>query len=188
MGVLGLLDDFPGLTCGVKQMRPESRGYVRISSADDREPPILQPNYLENEFDRRVVVAALKFARDLLLAPSMHNIVDSLILPSRNLHTDDEWLGFAREYGNSGYHLIGTAKMGPATDPMAVVDHRLKVHGLTGLFVIDASIMPTMPSANTYAATLMIAEKGADMLLNREQLQPAKTGRATELNVAQTPI
>ncbi|HEY9580053.1 MAG TPA: GMC oxidoreductase, partial [Rhizorhapis sp.] len=80
--------------------------------------------------------------------------------------TDDEWLGFARQYGNSSYHLVGTCKMGPATDPLAVVDDRLRVHGLEGLRVVDASIMPIIPSANTYASTMMLAEKASDMILS----------------------
>src|SRR3546814_12372427 len=79
-----------------------------------------------------------------------------------------EWLGFARQYGNSSYHLVGTCKMGPATDPLAVVDDRLRVHGLEGLRVVDASIMPIIPSANTYASTMMLAEKASDMKIGRE--------------------
>lgn len=166
-GVLGRLDDFPGMTCGVKQMRPESRGYVHIASADDRDDPILQPNFLDNEFDRRVVVQALKCARKLLNSAPMRAMVDAEILPGSEVNSDDEWLDFAHHYGTSGYHLIGTSKMGPAGDATAVVDARLKVHGLEGLHIVDASIMPTMPSANTYAAVLMIAEKASDMLLGR---------------------
>jgi choline dehydrogenase len=164
-GVLGRLDDFPGMTCGVKQMRPESRGYVHIASADDRDDPILQPNFLDNEYDRRIVVRALKCARGLLNTRPMQDITDVEILPGPGVNSDDEWLDFAHRYGNSGYHLIGTAKMGPTTDTMAVVDPQLRVHGLEGLCVVDASVMPTMPSANTYAAVLMIAEKASDMLL-----------------------
>src|SRR3546814_20678080 len=83
-----------------------------------------------------------------------------------NCKTDDEWLGFARQYGNSSYHLVGTCKMGPATDPLAVVDDRLRVHGLEGLRVVDASIMPILPSANTYASTMMLADKDSDMILS----------------------
>src|SRR3546814_12647045 len=91
---------------------------------------------------------------------------DALPIAGDNLQTDDEWLGFARQYGNSSYHLVGTCKMGPATDPLAVVDDRLRVHGLEGLRVVDASIMPIIPSANTYASTMMLAEKASDMILS----------------------
>jgi choline dehydrogenase len=164
-GVLGRLDDFPGLTCGTKQMRPESRGFVHIASADDGDAPILQPNFLDNDYDRRVVVQGLKWARKLLNTRPMQAITELEILPGADVQSDDEWMDFARRYGSSGYHLIGTAKMGPATDKMAVTDARLRVHGLDGLHVVDASVMPTMPSANTYAAVLMIAEKASDMLL-----------------------
>ena len=166
-GMIGKLDTFPGMTVGSKQIRPESRGHVRIRSADDRDAPILQPNYLSNEYDRRVVVKALRFARSVLESEPMQRVYQSETLPGPQVRTDDEWLDFARRNGNSGYHLIGTAKMGPASDPMAVVDARLKVHGMEGLYVADCSIMPDMPSGNTCASAMMIGEKCADMLLER---------------------
>jgi choline dehydrogenase len=96
------------------------------------------------------------------------------MLPGPEVQTDDEWLGFARQYGSTAYHLIGTARMGPATDPTAVVDDQLRVHGMQGLRVADASIMPSMPSANTYATTMMIAEKASDMIRGREPLAPVE--------------
>ncbi|MEY4100331.1 MAG: hypothetical protein RL300_1502, partial [Pseudomonadota bacterium] len=167
-GLIGKLDAYPGMTLGTKQLRPESRGSVRIRSADDRDAPILQPNYLDDERDRQVVVKALKWARALLTSQPMARILDTETLPGAQVNSDDEWLDFARRSANSGYHLIGTAKMGPATDAMAVVDARLKVHGMTHLFVADCSIMPTMPSGNTFASALMIGEKCADMLLGKE--------------------
>jgi len=166
-GELGRLDDFPGFTLGIKQMRPESQGYVRIRSADDRDPPILQPNFLTSEFDQRVAVEGLKWTRAVLHSAAMEQHLETEIFPGPSVKTDDEWLDFARQYGTSGFHLMGTAKMGPDSDPLAVVDPRLKVRGLEGLYVVDASIMPTMPSANTYASVLMIAEKASDMLLSR---------------------
>ena len=92
---------------------------MRISSADERAPPILQPNFLDNEYDRRIVVSALKCARALLNTTAMKQILDVEILPGPSVQSDDEWLGFARQYASSGYHLIGTAKMGPAGDRMA---------------------------------------------------------------------
>jgi choline dehydrogenase len=168
-GMIGKLDDFPGMTIGTKQLRPESRGYVRITSADDREPPVLQPNFIQNEFDQRVVVAALKFARAVLTSQPMQRFVEVETLPGPSVQTDDEWLGFARQHANCGYHLIGTAKMGQATDRMAVVDERLKMHGLDGLYVADCSIMPSIPSGNTCAVAMMIGEKCADMLLKKDE-------------------
>lgn len=167
-GMLGKLDDFPGMTIGTKQLRPESSGHVRIASADDRVDPILQPNLLKSEFDHRVVIHAVKSARAVLTSRAMSGFVDAEIFPGPSVQTDDEWLAFARQYANCGYHLMGTAKMGPATDPLAVVDHRLKVHGLDALHVADCSVMPTMPSGNTCAIALMIGEKCADMLLGKQ--------------------
>lgn len=167
-GLIGKLDSYPGMTLGAKQLRPESNGYVRIRSADDRDPPILQPNYLSSEYDRMVVVNALKFTRSLMESGPMSRILEAETLPGPSVNTDDEWLDFARRSGNSGYHLMGTAKMGPASDPAAVVDHRLKVHGLEGLYVADCSIMPTMPSGNTCSTAMMIGEKCSDMLLGKD--------------------
>lgn len=172
-GLIGKLDSFPGMTLGTKQIRPESRGYVRIRSADDRDPPVLQPNYISNEYDRRVVVKALKFARLVLESGPMQRIVAMETLPGAQVQTDDEWLDFARRSANSGYHLIGTAKMGPASDSLAVVDARLKVHGMEALYVADCSVMPDMPSGNTCASAMMIGEKCADMLLGKEPLTAA---------------
>lgn len=167
-GLIGKLDPYPGMTLGTKQLRPESRGSVRIRSADDRDPPIMQPNYLDDERDRVAVVKALKWARALLTSKPLERMVEVETLPGPQTRTDDEWLEFARRSANSGYHLIGTAKMGPATDNMAVVDPRLKVHGMEGLYVADCSIMPNMPSGNTFASAMMIGEKCADMLLKKE--------------------
>ncbi|MEI9984734.1 MAG: GMC family oxidoreductase N-terminal domain-containing protein [Aliidongia sp.] len=164
-GFIGRLDDFPGMTCGAWQMRPDSSGYVRIRSADPRDPPLANPNYLAVATDGRILVGALKAARAILTAPPLAPFVETELFPGADVQSDDEWLAFARQYGNSSYHLVGTCRMGPASDPTAVVDERLRVRGVRGLRVVDASIMPTMPSANTYAATMMIAEKASDMIL-----------------------
>lgn len=164
-GMLGKLDDLPGMTVGTKQLRLESSGYVRIRSADFREAPVLQPNFIKHETDQRVVVSALKWARAVLNSESLKPYFQEEIFPGASIQSDNEWLAFARENGQCGYHLVGTAKMGPASDPMAVVNHRLQVHGMDGLVVADASIMPTMPSGNTCAVAMMIGEKCADMLM-----------------------
>ncbi len=170
-GFVGLLDDFPGMTCGVWQHRPESVGYVRARSTDPFEDPAIQPNYLADPMDRRVLLAGMKLARRLLRTPELAQYFDHETLPGDRVQGDDELLDFARRYGSTSYHLIGTARMGPATDPMAVVDDQLRVHGMQGLRVVDASIMPTMPSANTYASTMMIAEKASDMIRGRPALE-----------------
>jgi choline dehydrogenase len=173
-GFVGLLDDFPGMTCGVWQHRPESIGYVRARSADVFEDPMIQPNYLADSIDRRVLVAGMKLARRLLESPELAQYYDREELPGTGIQTDDELLDFARRYGSTCYHLIGTARMGPATDPSAVVDDQLRVHGMHGLRVVDASIMPNMPSSNTYASTMMIAEKASDMIRGRPALEPVE--------------
>ncbi|MDG2284529.1 MAG: GMC oxidoreductase, partial [Alphaproteobacteria bacterium] len=162
-----VLDDYPGMTCGAAQPRPESTGYVRATSRDPAAPPTIQPNYLAAEADRRITLAGMRLARALLNSPALSPFFHSETLLGAEAESDDELLDFARRRGNTGYHLCGTAKMGPATDKMAVVDDELRVHGVQGLRVIDASIMPMLPSANTYAGTLAIAEKGADMVRGR---------------------
>ncbi|MEQ9123727.1 MAG: GMC oxidoreductase, partial [Alphaproteobacteria bacterium] len=156
-----------GMTCGAAQPRPESTGHVRARSLDPMEAPEVQPNYLAAEADRRITLAGMKLARALLRRPEMARYFDSETLPGDQVRTDDEMLDFARRRGNTGYHLVGTCKMGPEHDAMAVVDADLRVRGVQGLRVIDASIMPLLPSANTFAATLAIAEKGADLIRGR---------------------
>jgi choline dehydrogenase len=173
-GFVGMLDDYPGMTCGVWQHRPESTGYVRARSADPFEDPVIQPNYLADPMDRRVLIAGMKLARRLLHTPELGHYFDGDMLPAPEVQSDDEFLGYARQYGSTAYHLIGTARMGPATDPTAVVDDQLRVHGMLGLRVADASIMPTMPSANTYATTMMIAEKASDMIRGLRPLAPVE--------------
>ena len=130
--------------------------------------PVLQPNYLADAMDRRVTLGGLRLIRRLLATPELAAVRRKReTLPGPDVQSDDELLAFAYANGSTTYHLIGTARMGPATDPTAVVDDQLRVHGLQGLRVADASIMPSMPSANTYATTLMIAAKAADMIRGR---------------------
>lgn len=172
-GVQAQLDDFPGMTCAPWPHRPESTGHVRLRSSDPNEAPEIQPNYLSDDGDRRVTVAGVRLARRLLSTPALSAYHDGEELPGPGVESDDEILDFARQRGTTMFHLMGTCRMGPADDAGAVVDDRLKVHGIEGLCVADASIMPTMPSANTNAATMMIAEKAADLLLEREPPPPA---------------
>lgn len=166
-GVVGLLDKKPGMTCGVWQERPQSTGFVRARSANPFETPVVQPNYLAEEIDQRILLAGMHLGRRLMRTSLLAPYFERETAPGGDVQTDDELLDFARQNGTTVYHLIGTARMGPASDPDAVVDAQLRVHGLEALRVVDASIMPTMPSANTNAATMMIAEKGADMILGQ---------------------
>jgi choline dehydrogenase len=169
-GYIGVLDEFPGMTCGVWQHRPFSVGHVRARSLDPFEAPIVQPNFLTDERDQQVLIGGMKLARRLLRTPALAPYFAEEMLPGPGVTTDDELLDFARAYGASCYHVMGTARMGPASDPSAVVDDELRVRGIARLRVVDASIMPNMPSANICAATMMIAEKAADMIRGRPAL------------------
>ena len=124
--------------------------------------PAIRPNFLADELDRRTVVAGMKIARRIINNPAMDRYRGNELNPGDKVQTDDEWLEFARINGQTTYHVCGTCKMG--SDPMAVVDDQLRVRGIAGLRVIDASIFPTMISGNTNAAVIMVAEKGADLL------------------------
>ncbi len=166
-GVIGHLDSEAGLTCGAWQLRPESRGYVRLRSADMREQPAIQPNYLDDEIDQRAMIAGLKCARTIYGEEPLSGLISSERLPGPDVRSNDELLHYARQYGSTAYHVCGSCKMGPDSDPMAVVDAELKIRGIAGLRVVDASIMPTVPSANTCAATTAIAEKASDLILGR---------------------
>jgi choline dehydrogenase len=171
-GFVGLLDDYPGMTCGVWQHRPESTGYVRARSTDPFVDPIIQPNYLKDAMDQRVLVQGMHWARKLLHTQALAPYFEADSLPGADVRTDEEWLEYARQYGSTAYHLIGTARMGPISDKSSVVDDELRVHGLQGIRVVDASVMPNMPSANTYSSTMMIAEKASDMIRGRMPLPP----------------
>ncbi len=164
-GYVGMLDKYPGMTCGVWQHRPESTGYVHAQSRDPFEAPIVQPNYLDHENDQRVLLDGMRLARQLLKTRALSQYSDGESMPGVQVARDDELMDYIRRYAVSSYHLNGTARMGPASDPDSVVDAQLRVHGLQGLRVVDASIMPDIVSANTCAATMMIAEKAAEMIL-----------------------
>jgi choline dehydrogenase len=166
-GFLGRLDDVPGMTCGVWQLRPDSRGTVTIASPDPTAKPRIQPNFLQDERDQVTVVEALKLARKIMSTPEIAQYCREESMPGPATQTDDELLAYARRQGLCGYHASGTMRMGPDTDPMAVVDSQLRVKGIGGLRIVDASIMPTMTSGNTNAATMMIAAKAAEFILGR---------------------
>ena len=170
-GVQSQLDDFPGVTVAPWVQRPESTGHIRVKSANPFEAPAIQPNYFSHETDRRLSLAGMRMARDLMQTPEFAPHVEREELPGPDVNTEDEMLAYYRENATTTFHLMGTCRMGPESDPTAVVDDNLRVRGLEGLRVADASIMPTMPSANTNAATIMIGEKCADFIRGR-QLAP----------------
>jgi choline dehydrogenase len=156
------LETLPGMTCGCSQLRPESRGAVRASSADPAAAPEIQPNYLADPLDRQTTLAGMRAIRRIFAAPALARFCEAEILPGPAADSDDALFAYACETGSTIYHPIGSCKMG--IDPMAVVDQRLRVAGVDGLRVVDASIMPSMPSGNIYAPTVMVAEKAADMI------------------------
>jgi choline dehydrogenase len=162
-GPIRRLDDQPGMTAGIWQMRPLSRGYVEARSNRPGDPPAINPRYLSEDTDRRAVVGGLRMARRLFAAKALKQYIVGENLPGSDVQSDDELLDYARQYGSTVFHATCTCKMGQ--DPMAVVDDRLRVRGLEGLRVVDASVMPSVTSTNTNAPTIMIAEKGAAMML-----------------------
>jgi choline dehydrogenase len=153
---------FSAFTSSVCQLRPHSRGNIKITSADPFVYPAIQPNYLSAKEDCKVVVDAIRVARNIAQAKPLADVIKEEYVPGTQYQSDDELLIAARRFSQTIYHPVGTCKMGQ--DAMAVVDSRLRVHGLTGLRVVDASVMPTIVSGNTNAPTIMIAEKAADMI------------------------
>jgi len=158
-----ILDDEPGITIAPNQSRPESRGSIHLKSSDPKTPPAIRPNFLSDELDRRTLIAGMRICRDIANTEALHPFIEREIDPAAGAETDDELLDVARQNGTTVFHPIGTCRMGQ--DAQAVVDERLRVHGLSGLRVVDASVMPILPSGNTNAPTIMIAEKGSDMIL-----------------------
>jgi choline dehydrogenase len=152
----------PGITIGGYVMRPRSRGSIHARSPDFREPPSIRPNFLSDAADERAQVASLKWARRVMASPALSPFIERELTPGAASASDAALLEFARAGGSTGYHQSCTCAMGPGAE--AVVDPSLKVNGVDGLRVIDASVMPNIVSGNTNAATMMIAEKGAEMI------------------------
>ena len=159
------LDTEPGMTIGVYQCRPESQGSIHIGSSDPMAPPKIRPNFLSQRLDRDTLIEAIRISRRIGEASALEPYRAYEMNPGPDCQGDDELLDYARRTGSTTYHVMGTCKMGADSDPMAVVNDRLEVHGVEGLRVADASIMPTMPSGNINAPVLMVAEKAADMIL-----------------------
>ena len=157
----GVLHAHSGFTCSVSQLQVESRGSVRIRSADPAAPPAIHYNYLATENDRRVMVEGLKLVRRIVNRPPMRDYVVDEFLPGPQVRSDEDWLAFCREAGDTVFHPTSTCSIG------AVVDGELRVKGVSGLRVIDASVMPAVPSGNINAAVIAVAEKGADLVKRR---------------------
>ena len=160
-----VFDKFPALSVGPCQLRPHSRGYTHISSADPNRPPDIDPRYLDEEIDRLVLLEGIKIAREIMKSEPIKSVVKAEVRPGSACMTDDELLDFAKQTGNTVYHPVSTCRMGPADQPDHVVTPDLRVRGVSGLRVADASIMPFITSGNTNAPTMMIAEKAADLIL-----------------------
>jgi choline dehydrogenase-like flavoprotein len=159
------LHEFPAFTASVCNLQPTSRGFVRLRTADPSDKPMIKPNYLSTDEDRRVAADSIRVARRIAAQPALARYKPAEYLPGSAVGNDDAALiKAAGDIGTTIFHPVGTAKMGRATDPMAVVDQRLRVIGLERLRVVDASIMPTITSGNTNAPTMMVAEKGAAMI------------------------
>ena len=159
------LHPFPAFTASVCNLRPESRGHVRIKNADAATPPAITLNYLSTESDRRVAVDSLKLTRRIAAAGALAKFQPEEFKPGATITSDEDLARAAGDVGTTIFHPVGTCKMGVASDPMAVVDARLRVHGVAQLRVVDASIMPTITSGNTNSPTIMIAERASEMIL-----------------------
>ncbi len=158
------LHRFPAFTASVCNLRPTSRGHVRIKSADFRGAPEIQPNYLSTPEDHRVALDSLRLTRKIVQAPALARYTPDEFLPGPAVQSDEQLLRAAGDIGTTIFHPIGTLKMGVDSDPLAVVDSRLRLRGIDRLRVVDASVMPTITSGNTAAPTMMIAERGAEMI------------------------
>lgn len=154
--------DGHGFTINSTFLRPQSIGSVKLASADPSVEPLIDPNYLDAAKDREMALTQIRTIREVLAQPEMKQFIAEERLPGGGAQTDDELMAYVRQYASCDYHPVGTCKMG--SDDMAVVDDRLRVHGIDGLRVVDSSIMPRLVSGNTMAPTMMIAEKGADLI------------------------
>jgi choline dehydrogenase-like flavoprotein len=158
------LHPFPAFTASVANLRPTSRGSVRIRAPDPRAAPAIRPNYLSTDADRKIAAASLRLTRGIASRPALAKYQPDEFLPGPKFQSDAELVRAAGDIGTTIFHPVGTCKMGPDSDPLAVVDARLRIRGIGALRVVDASIMPTITSGNTNSPTLMIAERGSDMI------------------------
>jgi choline dehydrogenase len=170
------LHPFPGFIASICQLRPESRGHVRIKSADPAAAPAIQPLYMSARSDRDTMVRGMQLLRRIMGQPAMLRYIAEERLPGPLCQSEAEMLAYARETGTTIFHPTSTCRMGP--DANAVVDERLRVRGIEGLRVVDGSVMPTVVSGNTNAAIVMIGEKGAEMILQDAASAPARRSQA----------
>ena len=172
------LHRFPAITVSACNLRPTSRGTIRLRSADPAAKPVIAPNYLSTPEDRRVAADAIRVTRRLMKQPALQPFRPEEYLPGPGVGDDEASLAKAAgDIGTTIFHPVGTAKMGLPSDPMAVVDERLRVFGLEGLRVVDASVMPTITSGNTNTPTIMIADKAAQMMIEDSRRGSATTAR-----------
>ena len=151
-----------GITLNSYTLRPKSRGTVRLRSSDPAAQPIVDPNFLAEEYDRKTSAEGVRISREIFMQPSLQKHIKRMHLPGDDVSTPQDFQAYARQYGRTSYHPTCTCKMG--TDEMAVVDPRLRVHGLDGIRICDSSVMPSLIGSNTNAPTVMIAEKASDMI------------------------
>jgi choline dehydrogenase-like flavoprotein len=156
-----------GVTLNTAYLRPTSRGTVRLASADPAAAPLIDPNYWSDPADRDLAIKGLRLAREIMTQPAMKRYVQREVLPGSNLRTDAELFDYACANAKTDHHPVGTCRMGTTSDSQSVVTPDLRVIGLEGLRVVDASVMPLIPSCNTNAPTIMVAEKAADHILGR---------------------
>ncbi|MEX3808829.1 GMC family oxidoreductase [Paraburkholderia sp. BR13439] len=177
------LHRFNAFTASVCQLRPTSRGSIHIASADASAPPLIAPNYLSTGYDRHVAANALRLTRRIVAAPALARYLPREILPGLQYQSEEELQQAAGAVGTTIFHPVGTCRMGTTDDPAAVVDNRLRVIGVEGLRVVDASVMPNITSGNTNSPTLMIAERASDMI--REDRRARVSGNiAAQMGVA----
>ena len=158
------LEKLPGLTFAACQLRPESRGTIHVNSADPFAAPAIRPNYLADRLDQETIVAGLRWGRVIAGQPALAPYMGDELMPGAAVTSDADLLAYAQQAGTTIYHPVGTCAMGRADDPRAVVDTELRVRGVDGLRVVDASVMPRLVSGNTNAPTIMIAEKASDLI------------------------
>jgi choline dehydrogenase len=159
LGMQSQLDNYPGFSIAAWVQRPESSGWVRIKSKDPFCKPIIQPNYLEDLEDQKILIEGIKISRKLMNSAALSPYFEHEVYPGKHIHSDEELLNVARERSNTAYHLVGSCRMAPNSDKTSVVDNNLRVRGFKNLRVVDASVMPMIPSSNVNAAVLAIAEK-----------------------------
>ena len=158
-----ILDRHPGMTLGVSQLRPKSKGSIHIQSSDPGVMPAIKPNFLTDAQDRQSMIEGMRIARRIVQQPALRDYVEEETSPGTETRTDAQWLAYARENGQTIYHPIGTCRMGE--DELAVVDSTLRLRGIKGIRIVDASVIPTMVSGNIQGAVMAVAERAADLIL-----------------------